>query len=529
MVGFCWHSVVPTIGDDSVSYLILARYLSPWHPDPLTAPWVAYFSNFPPLFPALLALTGGAHDLFAGHMLVAAGAVVSLPLVHWYARERLSSEAAALAVTALFLLLPGMWLGLVGILSESTYLALSLAALLYEAKRVRPGSSVRAYAILGLWIAAALLTRTAGIALVVAYGAKVVLGAVRRRQLPGARIWLPVAIAVAAQVAWLWLRPALAVTAYQQTLGQLAQLWLGQAASTFVESWQYLSRGWIGAFAADASGGPRTSLLFGLVALAALIGAVRAAWLDRLDGWYVLASVAMLLLWKFNEDNSRRLLYPLLPLVLLHAAEAVRALAGKLGSRIAGWIPAIAFAFLSAMVFPASALIFEKAGRRDPYYPGLAYSPSSMKEYYGIVNEPLAQSAALRDASALAGMSYLDHWTPPEARVMWVRPEYIALLGRREGVPLMLRWDRPTLARQILRTRTDFVVLSRNFKNDIATDAADAFLWLARDLPDYLLPVAVLPDSARGDFTLLGVDAERLQRYVRETEGAPPGPPGPSR
>jgi hypothetical protein len=529
IVAFCWHSVVATIGDDSVSYITLARYLAPWRPDPLSAPWAAYFSNFPPLFPALLALTGGAYDLFIGHMVVAAGAAVSLALVHYYARERLSSDAGALAVTALFLLLPGMWLGLVGILSESTYLALSVAALLYEARRVRPDSSAWAYAALGGWIAAALLSRTAGLALLAAYAAKVVVGAVRSRHLPAPRLWLPIAIALAAQLAWLWLRPKLAVTAYEWTIGNLVHRWVEQPVSTFAESWQYLSRAWIGNFAADAAGGSSAALAYGIVALLALGGAVRAALHNRLDGWYMLASVGMLFLWVFNEDNSRRLLYPLLPLVLLHAAEAVRALAARLRSPLGRWIPTLAFAFLAVMVLPASALILRKALDRDPYFSGLEYSPASMKDYYGIVSAGPAGVEAFRGASVLGGMSYLDQWTPPGSRVMWVRPEYIAVLGRREGVPLYLRWDRPTFAREILRTRTDFVIASRHFKNDMATDVADAFLWLALDLPDYLLPVAALPDMKTGDFTLLRVDAARLQSYIRATEGAPPGPPGPSR
>ncbi len=529
LVAFCWQSVVATIGDDSVSYLVLARHFSPWRPDSLVAPWVGYFANFPPLFPVLLALTGGAHDLFVGHMVVAAGAVASLVLAHAYARERLRNETAALSVTVLFLLLPGMWLGLVGILSESTYLALSLAALLYGATRVRFESRARSYAVLGLWIAAALLTRTAGIALVAAYAATVVVGAAKRRQLPPARAWLPVAVAVAAQLAWLLARPVLAVQAYQQAFGSLAASWLQQPVATFAESWGYLSRAWTGAFSGDAAGGALVAALFGLVALAALAGAVRAALQERLDGWYVLASVAMLLLWKFNEDNSLRLLYPLLPLALLHAAEATRALAGKVRPRVGRWIPPLAFAFLAAMVLPASELVLRKSMDREPYYPGLAYSPSSMKASYAIVNERLSKAEALRSASVLGGMSYLDKWTPPGARVMWVRPEYIAVLGGREGVPLYLRWDRATLARQILRTRTDFVVASRHFKNDLATDRADAFLWLSRDTPEYLVPVASLPTIARQDYTLLRVDGGMLQRYVRDTEGAPPGPPGPGK
>jgi hypothetical protein len=124
----------------------------------------------------------------------------------------------------------------------------------------------------------------------------------------------------------------------------------------------------------------------------------------------------------------------------------------------------------------------------------------------------------------LAGMSYLGLWTPEGARVMWVRPEYIAVLGRREGVALYLRWDRPALAREIRRTRTDFVVASRQYKNDLATFAGDAFVWMVRDIPSYLEPVAALPDISRGDFLLLKVDAARLDRYIRDGERASPAP-----
>lgn len=529
IAAFCWHSVVATIGDDSVSYLTLARHFSAWNPDPLAARWAPYFSNFPPLFPLLLAVTGGAHDLFIAHMVVAAGGIASLFLVDAYARARLHSDCGALAVTLLFLLLPGTWLALAGILSESTYLALSLAALLYDATRVRPQSPARAYAVLGMWMAAALLSRTAGIALLLGYAAREVLMAWRRREFPRQRVWLPLAIGAVAQLAWLLLRPKLAVPAYQEWLGVLGEAWLKHPAATFAESWQYLSRGWIGDFASDAAGGAIAAFFFGIVALAALAGAVRAARDGRLDGWYVLVSVAMLLLWRFNEDNSRRLLFPLLPLVLLHAAETVRALAPRMGEALRRWAAPLAFAFLAVMVLPASHLILRKSLEREPYYPGLAYRPSAMKDFYGFVNERQAREEAHRGASVLAGFSYLQGWTPPDARVMWVRPEYIAVLGRREGVPLYLRWDRPTLAREIRRTRTDFVVLSRQFKNDLATVTADAFLWMARDIPDYLVPVAALPDISRGDFTLLRVDAARLESYLHDTATASPGPGGSSR
>ena len=152
-----------------------------------------------------------------------------------------------------------------------------------------------------------------------------------------------------------------------------------------------------------------------------------------------------------------------------------------------------------------------------------------MKDYYGNVNDQLAREEARLGASVLGGMSLLHEWTPAGSRVMWVRPEYVAVMGRREGVPLLLRWDRATLARQIRSTRTQYVIASRQYKNDLATDAADAFLWIAKDLPEYLVPQAALPDAQQGDFVLLRVDPARLERYIRDTEGAPPGPPGPAR
>ena len=428
----------------------------------------------------------------------------------------------------LFLLLPGMWLALAGILSESMFLALSLGALLYDARRVRPESPARIHAILGLWIAAALLTRTAAIALVAAYVARLAFRAARDRQWPAARLWLPAVIPVATQVAWLLLRPAIAVSAYQEVLGELAAAWLQQPVATFAESCQFLWRGWIGVFAVEA-GGVRAGLLSGLVALAGLAGAARAALRDRSTAG-TCSRAWRRCSWSDTTRTTRAACCTrcFRCCSCMPWRRCARSPAACRRARAAGF-PAAAFALAAAAVLPATAMIAGRALEREPYFPGLAYSPASMKGYYGFVDERFARAYALRDASLLGGMSFLDQWTPPGSRVMWVRPEYVAVLGRREGVPLLLRWDRATLARQVQRTRTDFVVLSVNFKNDLAADSANAYLWLARDLPDYLLALALLPDAARADFVLLQVDADRLQRYIRQTEGNPPGPPGPGR
>src|SRR5205085_2216671 len=50
-------------------------------------------------------------------------------------------------------------------------------------------------------------------------------------------------------------------------------------------------------------------------------GAVRAALRNRIDGWYVLFTALLVLVWPFAAENMRRLLYPVVPLALLHVAE----------------------------------------------------------------------------------------------------------------------------------------------------------------------------------------------------------------
>jgi hypothetical protein len=54
---------------------------------------------------------------------------------------------------------------------------------------------------------------------------------------------------------------------------------------------------------------------------------------NRPDAWYVAISLAIVFAWVFREENTRRLLYPLLPLMLFHAGEALAALALTLRTR----------------------------------------------------------------------------------------------------------------------------------------------------------------------------------------------------
>ena len=56
---------------------------------------------------------------------------------------------------------------------------------------------------------------------------------------------------------------------------------------------------------------------------------------------------------------------------------------------------------------------------------------------------------------------------------MWMRPEYVALLGRRAGVPYEYRWDARALAEAVSRTGTHFIVAAALGKTDAAQLSGD--------------------------------------------------------
>ena len=515
-IAFCWHGVISTLADDSVSYITVARWISPFGRDALLMPWVAYYSHFPPVFPTLLVITGGAWNFLVAHVVVALCALVALVMVYAYGAFRLGSPGAGLGLAIVFLLLPSAWISILSILSEPLYLALSLAALLLYVRHEEDGE-VRQPVVLGLLFAAAYLTRVAGVALLAAYAAHLTMRSLARRQWPSIRALAPLAIPIVFQLLWMAIRPAVQSKGYQTDLEVIVKAWLGDPLKVATFSWGSLMGGWIASFSADSGVAPTMRFVFGAVGALGAAGAAVGVLKNRLDSWYVLLSVAMLILWVFPEDNQRRLLYPILPLILVHAAEVVQALGKRFQAAGRAHFPLLAAGGLVAVLsMPAALLVAQKAVNREPLVEGFGYSLSSMTQYYTIVNLKGARSWAVRGAAILAGLQMLEAATPPNARIMWTRPEYVVVLGRREAVPWYFSWDRTMLARELQRTGTTHIIASRIFKSDLAGADGDAYSAFAVDTPDYLRLVLAVPDpeTRAVEFALLEVDAEGLKRAL---------------
>jgi hypothetical protein len=280
----------------------------------------------------------------------------------------------------------------------------------------------------------------------------------------------------------------------------------------------HLVAGWIASFTAESAVSPFAQGLFVAVGVLAVAGSVRRAWSNHLDGWYALASLALLFLWVFREDAMRRLLYPVVPLLLLHAVLLVRPVVAKLGAhRLGRWAWPAIVALPLAFTLPALLLVAEKAAYREPLMPGFAGSMAGMKDFYTTIRVHEAKANAARGIAMLAGLEALRSATPPDARIMWMRPDYVAVLGGRRGVAWFYHGGLDRLMRDALHSRADYIIAGNTYKSDMLGEQDDRFESV-EVLAGFARPVLAIPNAVLGvdEFVLMKIDAQALEARVRE-------------
>src|SRR5258706_1180522 len=84
---FLWQPGLDSLFDDSVSYLVMAQALTPFHAADPAIVAAAAREKYPPLFPLILALTGGAYDWRIAHLVVALAFGASVFFLGLHARR----------------------------------------------------------------------------------------------------------------------------------------------------------------------------------------------------------------------------------------------------------------------------------------------------------------------------------------------------------------------------------------------------------------------------------------------------------
>jgi hypothetical protein len=462
---FLWQPGLDSLYDDSVSYLLLAQWMSPWHAaDPVVAA-AAPLEKYPPVFPLLLALTGGAYDWRIAHLVVAIAFAATAALLARHASHITRSRLVGLMCALAFALMPGAWLIAKGILSEYPYMALVLCVLLWDDRHEDGLPSRRDAGVLAALLAAAMLTRTVGVALLAGVIAAEGMRFFRQRDRERVRrMGAAVGAAVALTAVWYVLRPSGGEDQYAHSLAVMREgaaidtlAWL---AGSIAANAQAIAYAWLHALLIFW-GEPTNArfLIAAALGLAGLAATVYRAGEGHLDGLYVCAYIALLVFWPY-PGQMYRLAFPVVPLVLAHAFWGLRAALAQAASAAASERWAAAAAVLPIAACAPAVLFYVGARARMPDESARVVPKTSIAEFYRIPSGPAAQENAWRQIDVMEDMRHLAETTPSEARVMWYTPDYIALLARRHGVPLRRPANPAELAAQLRATGADYIYLS---------------------------------------------------------------------
>jgi 4-amino-4-deoxy-L-arabinose transferase-like glycosyltransferase len=470
-VAFLWQPVLDSIYDDSVSYLIMAQRFSPFHAvDPVIVA-AAPFEKYPPLFPLLLAVSGAAYDWRIAHGVVAACFAASVFLLGRHAWRITGSATLGFLAALVFAAMPGAWLNAKGILSEFLYMALTFATLAYHERLKDAVVTRRAALALGALLAAALLTRTIGVALLAAV---VLAEAMRfRRTRDGARLrtlaWAP-AVALAAAAAWYLLRPA---GGHDEYLRSSAVMLAGASdhglawALGWIElnAWS-LCNAWLNALLIYWGDPWKPGYLLALaLGVAGLVGAGWRAWRGHADGLYCALFLGILLFWPY-PGQMYRLAFPVVPLLMVQAFWAAReALGLRIDGRRAERGAAYGAILPLALCVPAVLFYIVERARMGEA-PGALHDRTHIAEFYRIPSGPAAEANARTQIAVLEDMARLRELTPEGARIMWYTPNYISLLARRVGVPLERPENPDAMRVQLRATGADYLYLSNVHPRD---------------------------------------------------------------
>lgn len=429
-----WFDSLSSIANDSVHYLVMARHYSPWlsESNAIASAWL--LQDFPPFFPWVLAFSGAAHSLLYSHLLVAIFGLVSLYFYYLLACRWLDNQLLAIFPLLVFSLSPGFLLGLQGILSESLYLLLVLIfLLLYSPEEKRSAGQLILIIIL---LAAIMLTRTTGIALGLAIIAQVFFASIAQKKIQ----FQPVLIVAASLIIYLLLMALWGPVEQSHYLGLLIQYISGtdlyEAGSTNpvhfslltqlkyqIESWPaYWLINW------NTTAFSASYFIILLLALTSMSGLFLRLLKNKVDAWYVLFFLLILLVWP-HPGQLFRLVFPIMPLLLIYAGYAIRKLLelkrknSRKGLVLAGFYLTILAATLPSHAFIHARLALASEKQLIPVYEIFRHTDQDV-----VAEELVIQNQMLKD------FMHIKNIVPEDEKLLYFNPSYLAVLSDRAGM-----------------------------------------------------------------------------------------------
>lgn len=414
LFAWSWSGQIGILGNDGPAYLMMAAHYQPGlKADPVYT-LAAVGSKYPPVYPLALAAMG-ASELHRAHAATTSFLLLGLLTCYAWLRGERATRTEAVAVVLLFALLPGTWLTALLIQSEFLFLLLSIAALALMSHYRRRGrrESLLAAAIV---VALASLTRTIGVTLFLPLLATA-WRAPRREAL------LVMVFSVLPFINWHLFHRA--TQGYSDELqGAYGGLGLDAVAHQFGRELAALRVGFGENFRPDRSLRSMADLL-GLLCLACAAWRLRRG---RPDGLYLLASLAVLVVWPYPEE-ARRFLWVLLPVLLGQALLVLKTLLQPDETRSGGatLVKVTLAAGILGMALPAQSFLLQRsrAAAASPIpeaaHNALWYVPS-VADAERWVGMQVVMIATLEQAGSVV---------PPSDCILATRPDIVNYFARR--------------------------------------------------------------------------------------------------
>ena len=422
LLSFVAHDGLSTFASDSAYYLLMARYLSPWHePSPaIIAAWPP-MQDFPPFFPFLLAISGAAYNYTFAHILTALFLLLSIPLIFILGRGMFTTHWQALIVILIFCLSPSAWLNSLGILSENLYLLLSLITLIVFDK-ADFSKKINLF-VFGVLMALLILTRTIGIAMSAAF---IIICIIRWRQRTLA--WQYFVIPVLVSFTLIILFQVHSATVPTQYIDQIRDLFATNVEDTQV-TWQIkeqltaFSDGWLAGmmyyWTDQTIVAQSLFLLVGLLSLCGLVIRVKQL---QFDAIYILFYLLILLIWP-HPIHSIRFLYPVLCILIMYAFYALYFFIKRVDH--ANALLSMAMLLVLIAVLPTLSYTWNR------YQTGKQWGYHHIADFYRHPDLAKAKKVAAIRLATFWEIKRLGEITEPEAVIMYFEPAYIFLLADR--------------------------------------------------------------------------------------------------
>lgn len=458
VIRLSWLDGLASIADDSVNYLVMARYLSPWVPasEAVVAAWP--LQNFPPLLPLVLAWTGAANSMQFSHFLISFLALASLIPLYGFAHKLLNSRADATMLLVVIVALPGALLGMQGILSEPLFLFLTTCFIWLNLRPETKGGLVSEVGwkmvFACLLLAAVMLTRSIGYVMWLAMLAVILVNRIKGQPIGGS--WL---VPVGSGVVFFAVMAIIGLERESHYFAVLLSFLSGddptgistggfdalRQVGFVVDGWRsYLLIYWFD----GATVGNVVSLI---VLFFSVVGLVYRLKENALDGYYVLGYVILLLIWP-HPGQMVRFFFPLAPFLVIYAALGARMVFTK-SRKLSVWSPPVLLFMVLAVSLPSHGYMRDRLERAEE----LGMQP--IHEWFRQVDLGLARRELVAQNQMLSAFEEIGRNEPGTMKIAYYEPTYIAALSHQIGIPLPFPFDENDI-RTLASRGVEYVLLT---------------------------------------------------------------------